>query len=477
MTYPRLQLFIAGEWIDAGTRQTLDVVDPATEEVLGELPVADRADMDRALAAAEAGFRLWRAVAPTERSAILRRAAAILRSRLDEVAKLATREEGKPIGEARLEVGAAAETLEWFAEEGRRAYGRVIPGRLDGWSATVVREPVGPVLALAPWNFPVVNPARKLGAALAAGCSCILKPPEEAPASATAVVRALDEAGLPKGVVSMLFGVPAEISSYLIASPVIKKVSFTGSVPVGKSLMALCAAGMKRTTMELGGHGPVIIDGDVDLEQVAKLCVAAKYRNAGQVCVSPTRFYVNEAVYERFVERFTAAAREIRLGSGVAEDTKMGPLAHARRIDAIEELVADARSSGAKVLLGGSRSGNVGYFYQPTILTDVPETAKIMNTEPFGPVAMINPFSRLENAISSANRLPYGLAGYGFAASARACNAIARGLEVGMVGINSFTISFPETPFLGVKESGHGAENGSEGLETCLVTKLITTLN
>lgn len=473
-SYPALKLFFGGEWHDADGRDTIPVVNPATEATLGHLPVATRADMDAALSSAASGFELWRKQSPLVRSDVLRRAAGLIRERLDAIARLITQEEGKSIAEARIETEAAAQTLEWFAEEGRRSYGRVIPSRIDGMTQMVVKEPVGPVLAIAPWNFPVVNPARKLGAALAAGCSCILKPPEEAPASATAVVRALDDAGLPKGVVSMIFGVPANISSYLIASDVIRKVSFTGSVPVGKHLMSLCSSGMKRTTMELGGHGPVIVDRDVDLDAVVKLSVFAKYRNAGQVCVSPTRFYVHQEIYHEFTERFVSATRTISVGNGLDESTTMGPLAHERRIGAIETLIADAERHGAKVRAGGRRRGNEGYFFEPTVLSDIPEVARIMNEEPFGPVALLNPIDSIEVGIEKANRLPYGLAAYGFARNAAVTKSLTSGLQAGMVGINSFTISFPETPFLGMKESGHGAENGIEGLETCLVSKFVS---
>ncbi|AZO45222.1 NAD-dependent succinate-semialdehyde dehydrogenase [Mesorhizobium sp. BR1-1-3] len=475
-SYPDLRLLIGGEWHERGDRESIPVFNPATEAVLGNLPVATQDDMDAALAAAATGFELWRRRSPLDRSDIIRRAAAIVRERGESIARLITLEEGKPLAEARIEAEAAAQTLEWFAEEGRRAYGRIIPSRIEGMQQFVVKEPVGPVLAIAPWNFPAVNPARKLGAALAAGCSCILKPPEEAPASAMSIVQALDDAGIPKGVISMLFGIPAEISSYLIASPIIRKVSFTGSVPVGKHLMALCAAGMKRTTMELGGHGSVIVDRDVDIDAVVRLSAMAKYRNAGQVCVSPTRFYVHKAIYVEFVERFAAIADGVVVGDGFLEDTAMGPLAHSRRGSALDELVADAEKHGANLRAGGHRRNSPGYFFSPTVLCDVSEHARVMNEEPFGPVALINPIDSIESGIKQANRLPYGLASYGFGATADAAKAFSSGLETGMVGINSFTISFPETPFLGIKDSGHGAENGVEGLETCLVSKFVSQI-
>lgn len=474
VNYPEPRLFIAGEWVSGGGRRTQPVVNPATEEVLGELPHATTADLDRALEAARRSFPSWRAVPPHERGRILRRAAELLRERSEHVARIATMEEGKPLAESRREVEMSAEIFEWYAEEGRRAYGRVLPQRATGVRMTVLKEPVGPVAAFAPWNFPIGNPARKIGAALAAGCPCILKPAEETPATALEVARALVDAGLPQGVLSIVFGVPAEVSAHLLASPVIRAISFTGSIPVGKQLMKLAAEGMKRTTMELGGHGPVLVFDDVDLEQVLDLSVPAKYRNAGQVCVSPTRFYVHESLCRKFAEGFAARARALKVGNGLENGTQMGPLAHPRRLEAMERLLDDARRHGARFLAGGERIAGKGYFWQPTVLADVPNEARIMNEEPFGPVAIINPFSSFEEAIEQANRLPYGLAAYAFTRSARTVNLLGEQIEAGMIGINSYQISVPESPFGGVKESGHGSEEGIEGLEACLVTKFVT---
>ena len=417
---------------------------------------------------------MWRGKAPHERGRILRRAADLLRERTEEIARLATQEEGKTIAEARWEVGLSADIFDWYAEEGRRAYGRVLPQRAPGVRLTVLKEPVGPVAAFAPWNFPIGNPARKIGAALGAGCPCILKPAEEAPASALEVARALVDAGLPAGVLSVVFGVPAEISTYLLASPVIRAISFTGSIAVGKQLVKLAADGMKRTTMELGGHAPVLVFDDVDVEHVLDQSVFAKYRNAGQVCVSPTRFYVHEKIYDRFVAGFAARAGALRVGDGLNEATQMGPLAHARRIDAMESLLRDAREHGAQFHTGGSRLDSQGYFWTPTVLSGVTNDARIMNEEPFGPVAIINPFSDFDSVIQQANRLPYGLAAYAFTRSSRTVNLVGEQIEAGMVGINSFAISVPESPFGGVKESGHGSEEGIEGLEACLVTKFVS---
>ncbi|MGA8765808.1 MAG: NAD-dependent succinate-semialdehyde dehydrogenase [Candidatus Acidiferrales bacterium] len=472
--YAELGLFIGGEWLSAAGRKTSPVVNPATEEVLGNLPHATKADLDRALAEAEKGFKLWRAVFPDARGKILKRAAELMRERAEEIARIATTESGKSIHETRIEVQMSANIFEWFAEEGRRAYGRVLPQRTPGTRLAIVKEPVGPVAAFAPWNFPIGNPARKIGAALGAGCSCILKPAEETPASGLAVARCLVDAGLPAGVLAIVYGVPAEISEHLLASPIIRKVSFTGSIPVGKHLMKLAAEGMKRTTMELGGHAPVLVFDDVDVEKVLDACVVAKYRNAGQVCVSPTRFYVHEKIYNRFVEGFAARAKALPVGDGINEKNKMGPLVHARRLAAIESLIEDAKNSGAKLQAGGTRLKSPGYFYAPTVLSDVPNKARIMNEEPFGPVALINSFSDYDSVIREANRLPYGLAAFAFTNSAHRAKLVGEQLEAGMVGVNTFQISVPESPFGGVKESGHGSEEGIEGLEACLVTKFIS---
>lgn len=472
--YPELALLIGGEQVSGGRRTTQAVINPATEEVLGELPLATREDLDRALEAARKSYPAWRALAPHERGRILRRAAELLRERTEHIARLATLEEGKILAETRWEVALSAEIFEWYAEEGRRAYGRVLPQRASGVRMTVLKEPVGPVAAFAPWNFPIGNPARKLGAALGAGCPCILKPAEETPATALEVARALIDAGLPEGVISIVFGVPAEVSGYLLASPIIRAISFTGSVAVGKQLMKLAADGMKRTTMELGGHAPVLVFDDVDVDQVLDLAVGAKYRNAGQVCVSPTRFYVQERVYERFVQGFTARAQALRVGDGLLEATQMGPLAHPRRLEAMQTLLGDARQRGAKFLAGGERIAGRGYFWRPTVLADIPDEARIMNEEPFGPVALINRFTNFDEAIERANRLPYGLAAFAFTRGARTVNLLGEQIEAGMIGINSFAISVPESPFGGIKESGHGSEEGIEGLEACLVTKFVT---
>jgi succinate-semialdehyde dehydrogenase/glutarate-semialdehyde dehydrogenase len=474
--YPKLEMLIDGEWIGADKRQGEDVLNPATGQPIAKLPHATKADLDRALEAAQRGFQTWRKVNAHDRAKILKKGADIFRSRKEEIGAWLTMEEGKTIAEAKIEVDVSADILEWYAEEGRRGYGRIIPGRVAGQRQMVTREPIGPVAAFTPWNFPGVTPARKMGGALAAGCSLILKASEETPATAIAMARALVEAGLPKGVLNLVFGVPAEVSSYLIPNPIIRKVSFTGSIPVGKHLAKMAAEGMKRTTMELGGHGPVVIFDDVDPEKVAEVSAAAKYRNAGQVCISPARFFVHEKVADKFAARFAEIAKTMPVGNGLDPKNKMGPLANARRVDAMESFIGDARQRGAKVMAGGERIGNQGYFWQPTVLADVPTEARAMNDEIFGPVAIIRPFSTFDEAVNEANRLPYGLAAYAFTNSAKNATAISEALETGMVGVNHYGVSMPETPFGGVKESGYGSEGGVEGLEGYLNTKFVTQI-
>jgi succinate-semialdehyde dehydrogenase/glutarate-semialdehyde dehydrogenase len=474
MSYPELYLLIDGKRLDCAGRGTSPVVNPATGEILGQLPLANPSDLDMALDAARRAWPVWRALGPQQRGRILRKAADLLRERSETIARIATMEEGKVLAESRVEVAVAADILEWYAEEGRRAYGRVLPQRASGVRMTVVKEPVGPVAAFAPWNFPLGNPARKLGSALGAGCSVIMKPAEEAPASALAIAGALVDAGVPAGVLNVVFGVPADVSRHLIGSPVIRAVHFTGSTIVGKQLTALAAQGMKRTTMELGGHAPVLVFDDVDVDAVLDMAVASKYRNSGQVCVSPTRFYVQDSIYEKFAAGFAARAGQLKVGNGLDDGVRMGPLAHGRRVPAVSSLIDEAVQGGARVLAGAKAIPGHGFFYAPTVLADVPESARIMNDEPFGPVALLNRFHDFDEVITQANRLPYGLAAYAFTQNARRVNLLGEQVESGMLGINSFTIAAPEAPFGGVKESGHGSEEGIEGLEACLVTKFIT---
>ena len=469
--YPRLGMYIAGEWVMKSDR-VHRVVDPATGRTLGELPLATTADLDRALEAAERGFRSWRRTPVEERARVLHGAAELLRGRADIIARIATREEGKPLAEARIEVMAAAGLFDFYAEEAKRVYGRVLV-RPSGTRSMVLKEPVGPVAAFAPWNFPIHNPGRKLGAPIAAGCSVILKPAEETPASAMAVVQALIDAGCPADVVQLVFGVPDEVSRHLLASPIIRKLSFTGSTVVGKHLMKLAADTMKRTTMELGGHAPVVIFDDCDLEKTIATLSLGKVRNAGQVCVSPTRFYVQQGVHDRFVQAFSERMSNMVVGNGLHEGVQMGPMANSRRPAAIADFVSNAVAQGARVRAGGERIEGDGFFWQPTVLSEVPLTARIMNEEPFGPVVVTSSFATLDDVVEQANRLPFGLAAFAFTENGRQANLIGDALEAGMVGINTIALAAADAPFGGVKESGHGSEDGPEGLAACLVTKAI----
>ena len=466
-----LALFINGSWQIGEGRDLFPVINPANGETIAEVPMASAADLDAALDAADKGFLIWRATPVEQRAAVLRKTATLLRERVEAIATLLTLEQGKLIAEARAEVLSSAQIFDWCAEEASRIYGRVLV-RPTGQRAMVIKQPVGPVAAFSPWNFPIYLMAKKVAAALATGCSVIAKPPEETPGCTGALMRCLADAGLPAGVAQLVHGVPDAVSRHLIASPVIRKVSFTGSIPVGKHLMRLSADSLKRVTMELGGHAPVLVFEDCDLEKTLDLVVPQKFRNAGQVCVSPTRFFVQESIYQRFVDGFAARTHGVTAGSGLDPESGMGPLANVRRPGAIEALVEDAAAKGAKVMAGGKR-GNAGYFFQPTLLADVPETADIMNNEPFGPVAVAAPFSDLEDALGKANRLPFGLAAFAFTQNLRTANLLGDGIESGMVGINTFAISMVDAPFGGVKDSGFGSEGGPEGMESYLVTKAI----
>ena len=467
-----LALFLDGAWQAGEGHDRQAVVNPATGGTIAEVPLASAADLDAALAAADRGFQLWRNTDANARAAILRRAAALMRERAEHIATLMTREQGKPIAESRAEIAGSAQLFDWYAEEAIRDYGRVLV-RPSGQRSIVIQQPVGVVAAFSPWNFPVYLMAKKLAPALAAGCAVIAKPPEETPACTSAVIRCLDDAGLPKGVVQLVFGVPDSVSRHLIASDIVRKVSFTGSVPVGQHLMRLAADGVKRITLELGGHAPVLIFADCDLEKTLDMVVPQKFRNAGQVCVSPTRFYVEEKIYEDFLAGFAKRTSQLPVGDGFDPVNRMGPLANVRRPDAIERLVDDAKAKGARTLAGGERLGNEGFFFRPTLLADVPLEAEIMSTEPFGPVAVSRPFKDMDEAIAEANRLPYGLAAFAFTENGRRANLLGDAIEAGMVGINSFAISAADAPFGGVKISGFGSEGGTEGYASYCVTKAI----
>ncbi|MCF2134565.1 MULTISPECIES: NAD-dependent succinate-semialdehyde dehydrogenase [Mycetohabitans] len=473
-SYTDTRLLIDGQWCDAASGKTLDVVNPATGQVIGRVAHAGIADLDRALAAAQRGFDTWHKVPAHERAATMRKAAALVRERAEGIARLMTQEQGKPFAEARIEVLSAADIIEWFADEGRRVYGRIVPSRNLAVQQSVLKEPIGPVAAFTPWNFPVNQVVRKLSAALACGCSFLVKAPEETPASPAGLLQAFVDAGVPAGAVGLVFGDPAEISSYLIPHPVIRKVTFTGSTPVGKQLAALAGAHMKRATMELGGHAPVIVAEDADIALAIKAAGGAKFRNAGQVCISPTRFLVHNSIREAFEAALVKHAQGLKLGDGLAEGTTLGPLANARRLAAMMRIVENARATGATVATGGERVGSTGNFFAPTVLTNVSREADVFNHEPFGPVAAVRGFDRLEDAIAEANRLPYGLAGYAFTHSVRNVHLLSQQLEVGMLWINQPATPWPEMPFGGVKDSGYGSEGGPEAMDAYLVTKAVS---
>lgn len=464
------ELLIAGRWRAGSSPDRQQVVNPATGAVLDELVLADAADLQQALQAAESGFAQWRRVPAHERCARLERGVERMRQQTESIATLLTLEQGKPLAEARAECAMAADLIKWYAEEARRVYGRVVPARLPDSRMEVLKFPVGPVAAFSPWNFPLVLSARKIGGALAAGCSIILKGAEETPASVAAMVACLAEE-LPDGALQLVYGVPAEVSQTLISSPVIRKVSFTGSVMVGRQLAQLAGQHLKRITLELGGHAPVIVCADADLDRVVPLIVGHKFRNAGQACLSPTRFMVERSRYGEFLERFESATRALKVGSGMDAATQMGPVASARRKAAVQDLITRSVARGARAITGSAP--DTACFVAPTLLADIPLDAPAMREEPFGPVACALPFDSLEQAIAMANDSPYGLAGYLFTDSARAIHAVSERLEVGSLAVNGLGVSVPEAPFGGVKDSGYGSESGIEGMESFLDSKFM----
>jgi succinate-semialdehyde dehydrogenase/glutarate-semialdehyde dehydrogenase len=478
MTYPNTQLFINNVWQDATEGRTLAVHNPATGKEIGRVAHAGRVDLDRALEAAQKGFETWRDMLPTDRSKIMRKAAGLMRERAADIAHVLTQEQGKPLVEAKGEALASADIIEWFAEEGFRIYGRIVPSRTSlSMRQMVLKDPIGPVAAFTPWNFPINQVVRKVSAALAAGCSMLIKAPEETPAGPAALIKAFADAGIPAGVLGLVYGDPAEISSYLIAHPTIRKITFTGSTPVGKQLAGLAGQHMKRVTMELGGHAPVIVAEDADIALAVKSTAGAKFRNAGQVCIAPTRFLVHESIRNEFEQALVKHASGLKVGDGMTDGTQMGPLANPRRLAAMAEFTRDAVAQGATLLSGGERIGDTGNFWQPTILTDVPIKAKVFNDEPFGPMAAIRSFNTLEEAIAESNRLPYGLAGYAFTRSLKNADLLARRVEVGMLWINMPAMPSAEMPFGGMKDSGYGSEGGPEALDAYLNTRSVAIMN
>jgi succinate-semialdehyde dehydrogenase/glutarate-semialdehyde dehydrogenase len=472
--YPDVLLHINGAWRRGAGEARGTVLNPATGKPIGTVAHAALSDLDEALEAVYRGFATWSRISAFDRYRIMRRAADLLRDRQNDIARLMTLEQGKPLADSLAEVIRGADTIDWFAEEGRRAYGKIVPSRALAVQQYVVKEPVGPVAAFTPWNFPINQAVRKVGAALACGCSVILKGPEETPASVAALVQAFVDAGLPEGVLNLVFGQPAMISEYLIPHPVIRKISFTGSTPVGKHLASLAGQHMKRVTMELGGHAPCLVFDDADIPSAIQILVSRKFRNTGQTCTSPSRLLVQSGIYAEFVERFVEAARAVKVGNGLDEGVEMGPLANIRRLEAMEAYVADAVDRGATLRTGGHRIGNEGYFYAPTVLTEVPREARMMNEEPFGPILPINSFATYEEAVREANRLNFGLSAYAYTRSARLAADLARDIETGMISINHQGLGMIEVPFGGVKDSGYGSEGGSEAMEDYLNNKVVT---
>lgn len=472
MTYQDTSLYIGGQWVTTGN--AIEVVNPVTGKVVGKVAAAGRAELDSAVAAAEAGFKVWSATSAYERSKIIRRAAQLLRDRVEQIAAVLTTDEGKPLSEARLEVASCADLLDWFAEEGRRTYGRIIPARAPEVHQLAIREPVGIAVGFTPWNFPISQIIRKLGPAVSAGCAIIIKGPEEAPGAPAELFRCLDEAGFPAGVVNLIFGTPADISEYLVPHPAIAKVSFTGSVPVGKHLASLAGKYMKRATMELGGHAPVIVTNDADIDAATTQLVGAKFRNAGQVCIAPTRFIVQNGVHDQFVESFVTKTEALKIGDGLKDGVQMGPLVNERRRAAVEELIADAIDTGATLKTGGKRIGNEGFFFEPTVLTGMTADMRAMNEEPFGPVALVSEFGNLDDAIAEANRLPFGLGSYAFTRSDASARRLMREVRVGMMTINHIGLGLPETPYGGIRDSGYGYEGGSEALDAYTNTRFVS---
>ena len=477
VNYPDTRLLIDGQWHDAADGRTLPVVNPATGVQIGRVAHAGKVDLDRALAAAQKGFETWRDMPALERQKILRRAAVLMRERADTTAAILTQEQGKPLAEARVEAMAAGDIIDWFADEGMRVYGRIVPSRVLTTRNLVIKDPVGPVAAFTPWNFPINQVVRKTAAALASGCSILVKAAEETPAAPAELIRAYVDAGVPAGAIGLVYGTPAEISSYLIPHPVIRKVTFTGSTPVGKMLAALAGQHMKRVTMELGGHAPVIVADDADVALAVKASAAAKFRNAGQVCISPTRFLVHERVHDEFVAELARHASGLKVGDGLAEGTQMGPLANPRRLTAMTEFMQDAVARGARVVAGGERIGSHGNFFAPTVLTDVPLEARVFNDEPFGPVAAVRRVQSVEEAIAEANRLSFGLSAYAFTRSLKNAHLLTQRVEAGMLWINQPALPSAEMPFGGIKDSGYGTEGGSEAMEAYLNTRAVTIAN
>ena len=474
MSYEKLELLINGKWKMGSENKAEPVINPATNEVIGDLPHASKKDLDEALESNLEAFKLWKKESPLNRQKIIENACRNLESKFDQVATNLTIEMGKPLAEAKGELAVGLDVLRWYGEEGKRAYGRIVPSRMSNMSQTVIKEPIGPVIAFVAWNFPVMNVVRKIGGALAAGCTITIKPSEETPGTAIAIGRAFMDAGLPPGVLNIVFGVPSEVSEHLCGSKIPRKLSFTGSIPVGKHLQKLAADNMIRCTMELGGHSPLMVFDDTDIDMAAKISVAGKFRNAGQVCVSPTRFLVQDTIKEQFVRAVINETNKIKVGNGLDDGINMGPLIAERRIDIMKDFVNDAVENGANIEMGGNRMNLEGSFFAPTILTNVSDNTKIMNEEPFGPLLPIDTFNSVDEVIDRANRLDFGLASYAFSNDPKIVSFLKSEIQAGLLAVNSTVVSTPETPFGGIKQSGYGSEGGIEGLDAFLVTRFIS---
>lgn len=469
----QVKLFVDGAWRNSSTGETRPIINPATEDVIGALSVASTQDLHDAAAASQRGFAVWRDLGPFARSAVLRKAADLLRERADSIGRDISSENGKIQSEGVAEVMWSAEFLDWCAEEGRRTYGRVVPARLPNVRQSVILEPVGPVLALSPWNWPLVTAVKKIAGALGAGCSVVLKPAEETPSGAAGLAQAFADAGMPAGVFNVVYGTPAHISETLIAAPEIKKISFTGSVPVGVELSVLAARAKKSITTELGGHAPVVVFEDADIDKAVSVTFPFKFRTAGQVCSAPTRMLVHASVANQFAQEFAAAAKALKVGIGSDPASQMGPVISQKRLNTVEQLVKDAVAAGAEIVCGGERIGTRGFFYAPTVLKNVPDEAAIMRDEPFGPLAPIATFTDYDDAVRRANSTEFGLAGYAFTRSLDIARRISRDLDCGVVGINTMGVSMVEAPFGGFKSSGTGKEGGVEGVHAYLRTKYV----
>lgn len=470
------RMYIDGQWCEADSGRTLSVINPATEETIAEIAYGGRAETRRALAAAHKAMAGWMKLTPYDRAKVLKKTGDLMRERADAIARTLTLEQGKPLAEAKGEILHSADTFEWFAEEGKRAYGQVIPNSTPGKRHLTIKHPVGVVGAISPWNFPVTLQARKLAPALAAGCTVVSKPASQTPLCTILLFECLRDAGLPSGVANLVLGPAQEIADEFLENPICRKISFTGSTEVGKQLMRSCADQVKRLSLELGGHAPFIVFPDADPEVGAQIAVTGKFRNNGQVCIAPSRFYVHKDVQKKFTEAAVECARKLKLGNGLEPGIEVGPMFEKRAMDNTLALLEDAQKCGAKVLTGGKRSDRFpkGYFFEPTVLANVPAQAKLMTEEPFAPVMPLLDFAKVDEVIEAANKTRYGLAAYVFTNDLTISWKMAEGLEAGIIGINDPVPAAPQCPFGGMKESGLGRELAHEGLEAYLETKYIS---